>query len=495
VTVTEIGLMKTNRDNREIMRLQFSFTFADPFPAEAGTRYWISPESDSPTTQPKFFWPQGAANRAETRRDVSLIIEGSEISWLNAVSGLHTSGPGVGTRDRIMTLIGRPASDADEDGMDDAWETANGLNPSLADADADPDADGATNIQEFERESDPNDPDTDDDGLSDGVETNRGTYVDAANTGSSPLLSDTDRDGLIDSLEAPGSDFPSVSGIYPSDPNRADTDRDGYADAQSFPEPVVLGLGADRLLKNDLTDPDENGNPDDAEGYDAVFNASHNPGFQTFGAFNVFDNRLDEEEDEWAPPSNASGDFWVQATLNEPVVLHRFTVASGGVFSFHDPTKWEIQGSNDGGATFETIFHRDLRPSNLWTARSQVVQFDAGLHYPTPKAYSVIRFFSKPSNDLSVRTIQLGELELFGGPASNPLTLMRLEPVNVGEIRVVWTSNPGRLYTVEASTDLNNWSPVIENHPSEGATTSYVDPSGNDTLAPMGFYRVFEVSP
>jgi len=48
-------------------------------------------------------------------------------------------------------------TDDDNDGMPDTWEIANGLNPlSAADATLDPDADGRTNLQEFQLGSNPN---------------------------------------------------------------------------------------------------------------------------------------------------------------------------------------------------------------------------------------------------------------------------------------------------------------------------------------------------
>lgn len=49
--------------------------------------------------------------------------------------------------------------DKDEDGMDDEWEVANGLNPLDADdAKSDPDKDGFTNLEEFKFKTNPNDP-------------------------------------------------------------------------------------------------------------------------------------------------------------------------------------------------------------------------------------------------------------------------------------------------------------------------------------------------
>jgi hypothetical protein len=44
-------------------------------------------------------------------------------------------------------------------------------------------------------------PDTDGDGLKDGVETNTGAFVDATNTGTNPLKADSDGDGFSDGVE------------------------------------------------------------------------------------------------------------------------------------------------------------------------------------------------------------------------------------------------------------------------------------------------------
>ncbi|MBU1694801.1 MAG: hypothetical protein KKC51_12675, partial [Verrucomicrobia bacterium] len=58
--------------------------------------------------------------------------------------------------ERGYRLEPTPAPDADLDGMPDAWETAQGLNPNSAvDAAQDPDYDGYTNLQEYENSTDP----------------------------------------------------------------------------------------------------------------------------------------------------------------------------------------------------------------------------------------------------------------------------------------------------------------------------------------------------
>ena len=52
-----------------------------------------------------------------------------------------------------------PDADTDGDGMTDAWEIANRLNPAVNDANLDADDDGMTNLQEFLVGTDPQDKD------------------------------------------------------------------------------------------------------------------------------------------------------------------------------------------------------------------------------------------------------------------------------------------------------------------------------------------------
>ena len=77
-------------------------------------------------------------------------------------------------RVQIETLV-----DTDGDGMPDVYEEqfAPDLNPIVDDADLDPDMDGLTNLEEYNTtRTFPNDPDSDDDGLLDGGESNSGVY-------------------------------------------------------------------------------------------------------------------------------------------------------------------------------------------------------------------------------------------------------------------------------------------------------------------------------
>ena len=62
----------------------------------------------------------------------------------------------------------------------------------------------------------------------------------------------------------------------------------------------VLGVGTDSLLGGDLTDPEDDGNPEADEGYNAIFSANEEPGFAGGeNAFNVFDNVLGPGNAKW----------------------------------------------------------------------------------------------------------------------------------------------------------------------------------------------------
>ena len=78
------------------------------------------------------------------------------------------------------------------------------MNPfSNTDASADFDADGLTNLKEYQSGSNPNKADTDSDGLTDAQEVL--TY------GTNPSLSDTDGDGVSDKVEVDSGRNPKVN--------------------------------------------------------------------------------------------------------------------------------------------------------------------------------------------------------------------------------------------------------------------------------------------
>ena len=131
-------------------------------------------------------------------------------------------------------------ADGDSDGLPDGWEIANSLDPNsdVGDdgANGDPDSDGLANSGEYnlgDNSSDPNDPDSDDDGYTDLQEDRFGSWGGITFTGTDPNNPDSDGDGLLDGQENPDEAY--VAGVTPgTDPNLFDTDGDGFSDKAEF---------------------------------------------------------------------------------------------------------------------------------------------------------------------------------------------------------------------------------------------------------------------
>lgn len=143
--------------------------------------------------------------------------------------------------------------DSDGDGLEDGYELDNDLNPDdngespnnngvagdpIQGAAGDPDQDTLSNAEELALGTNPRQEDTDDDGYNDNVESNTGTWVSVADTGSDPLNNDSDGDSLLDGVENP--DLPYDSGnpaTQPgTDPNIGDTDGDKVNDGDEVAE-------------------------------------------------------------------------------------------------------------------------------------------------------------------------------------------------------------------------------------------------------------------
>ncbi|HEX5591255.1 MAG TPA: hypothetical protein VFX65_13270 [Candidatus Limnocylindrales bacterium] len=157
--------------------------------------------------------------------------------------------------------------DSDDDGLTDGEEVILGTDP----FDPDTDDDGLTDGQEVEvYGTDPLDPDTDDDGLNDGDEIAAGT---------DPFDPDSDDDGLSDGDEV------HVHGTDPLDP---DSDDDGLTDG------LEVALGTDPLDP----DSDDDGIPDgqDSEFLQAAVEALDDAAFKGNGHRTAILAQLDNIE-------------------------------------------------------------------------------------------------------------------------------------------------------------------------------------------------------
>jgi len=182
----------------------------------------------------------------------------------------------------------------------------------------------------------------------------------------------------------------------------------------------ILGTGTASLLGGDLTDPEDDGNPEADEGYNVIFSSNDEPGFGGGEfSFNVFDNILGPGNDKWCcGPGAGIPDEGLQITVEfeERQALTHFTVSSANDTPERDPTVWAIQGSKDG-KSFTDIFSYDGK--SVWDQRLQVALFEAPEDFKVQQtAYKFIRFvcFDTALNP-SGAYYQLGEIEYFGGPS------------------------------------------------------------------------------
>lgn len=273
--------------------------------------------------------------------------------------------------DQIASLFNHPGLtvpqlelDTDDDGMPDYWEIANGTLPAVDDADVDNDANGGpddlTNLEEYENGTNPQDSDTDDDTLTDGIEVkalhasgfasnprstdgdgdgisdfneHNGTLnISFANAATNPLASDTDGDGLPDAYEL-ACNTPSTAldpnddgAVDPTQAASSDRDSDGLSNIAEFDPaqgPNSLspqtradiadtdGDGYDDFSENNagswlsetntgtnpvVPDSDGDGIPDGDENPDTDFAAGVNPGSNPNLADSDFDGFRDNDE-------------------------------------------------------------------------------------------------------------------------------------------------------------------------------------------------------
>lgn len=185
---------------------------------------------------------------------------------------------------------------------------------------------------------------------------------------------------------------------------------------------VMRGMGTGALVGGDLTDPENNGNPELDSGYNATFRSSVEQGFGGGEyAFNVFDNRVGGGNDKWCCDG---GSVWVEANFgSKRYNLTRFTATSGNDAAERDADKWQILGSNDG-INYTPIFSYNNNGASAWGGnRMQVLEYSkAGGDFSSNAGYSIFRY-QATSTVQEGGMHQLNELEFFGTRVPEPGTL------------------------------------------------------------------------
>ncbi len=274
------------------------------------------------------------------------------------------------------------AWDADADGLADGWERRYGLDPADDGStnpdngpDGDPDVDGLSNLEEFQRGSRPDAPtDSDGDGLLDSAEMNgsqnpftNGVPGTPPGDPTDPYDPDSDNDGIQDGEEvAPGADS------YVTDPNDADTDNDSYKD------------GVETLYGGDPTNPASipvipNGTIIGIEHFD-YFDGS--PTGLTGGEFFDFDNSL--EGNPAFGHTGTTSDWTVLA--GAPLVRCGRIVSANGASlkrEFNGPVEGDTLGNDEREGRFEggssdVLYYRYLLRRDQNVSYSGVSLFDFG---------------------------------------------------------------------------------------------------------------------
>lgn len=233
----------------------------------------------------------------------------------------------AGTGGTPLALLLTDLDDDDNDGLPNSWEVFYGLDPNddgSVDIDngplGDPDMDNVSNLDEFNNGTFPNDDDSDDDTLTDDVETDTGIWVSESDRGTSPLNADSDGDGLRDDYENNDDNFVSETQTG-TDPNLPDSDSDmlpdnyesvngldpNVDDAGEDPDSDTLTnlqeyLGSDNTANTgDETDPqsddtDDDGLRDDYEDNSGIYVSATQTGTDPLVADTDGDRLLDGEE-------------------------------------------------------------------------------------------------------------------------------------------------------------------------------------------------------
>ena len=427
--------------------------------------------------------------------------------------------------------------DADGDGLPDAFEVAH-TDPESStalNAEDDPDNDGLTNLQEFENRTDPNnadsdgdglddgdeiagvgsrpatDPanaDTDGDGLSDFAETNTGAFAGASDTGTDPTKSDTDGDGATDGEEVAAGSNPHDSDDLPPLP-------DGFALTGPLTDDASSGIDP----ANDYTHAISGGGAETVNGvnFELLNSTTLPPNFNW--TVSSVKNQIDNNNGGWNLGASGVTGPGLQGLLGSFTYNNDGNAGSNQTFTLSALTP---------GQTYETRLY--MRKWDNATARGQTATFTAGSQAP-----SSITFFEDHPEELPTilpnrdsawylsytytadasGTLAIGfEVQPSGVVQGNPgsFHLYGLTnqvdsapaPLEITDISynaatsslsIVFNSQPGANYALDYSTTLEegDWQELDDGIVAEGSQTTVVDSFLISNLPERALLRVRKV--
>ena len=432
-----------------------------------------------------------------------------------------------------------PLPDSDGDGMPDVFENMfAGLDPNdPSDRDEDLDGDGLSNFREYQERTDPTEPDSDDDLLSDGDEVLvHGTDPNLPDTDmdglsdfeeinqylTNPLLADSDMDGLSDGAE--------INGDPATNPLAASSDGDPFRDsteifagtdpndASDFPTAPTFVLDASTLVLSDGAVVDQwstqvaTGAP--------IFNTGQTPGG---GPAVTLDGSAHFGDIEL--PSTLFGDFVIAAVVRPDNTGDYRNIIDDR--AHNRPMLWIdadfAYESNLGGGTKPLagdsgeggwdIIIADSRNNQLFL-NSVIANGTGGgsFLYSVPELHDLfhrngtaqefsgqvaeLRIYNDAGLFLEDFTALHDELytKWFEGSSRNDFQVISINHEAIGDIAISWNSRLGKKYDIEASFDLFVWFNIAESVPGQGDTTSFSEAAAN--IPPdinARFYRVIEL--
>lgn len=411
-----------------------------------------------------------------------------------------TSGT-VGNETFILTTI---PTDSDNDQLPDVWETAKAGDLTTLDGSGDHDADGLTDLAEYNLSIttypaiDPTDPDTDRDGLTDGAETsgagarpptnpiladtdgdgagdlnedNTGTYLDLLHTGTNPVHADSDADGTSDAVELLQGSSP-LSAASP-----------GAPDISAVSSTAAAAYAAD-VSSSDLVQGLTGANAIHTGWYlnNSASPAKLNDGIHGPGVVPV--------EGGWSQANGSVTTYTLPAGTGDGWDITGITTIAdwpGGGFANQ---RYEVGVRRSGETGFSTLASVNFQPFSATASGGSRVR----ITHPSGRLASrvvQVRFTMLATNGNSGRAVYR-EFDVFGTASVAPFPrILAIEgpSPSLSRFALTWLSWPGETYKIEHSANLTDWLTLEAAFPSGGVTTGF-RPDVDPATAPRTFFRV-----